>query len=126
MIRGRQLTDDIVPGIGDVEVGLVIEGQPGWLPEEGGRAEHAVDIAGSAAAGHGREHLGAEVVAPDGIVRCIGDIQPVAVDRQAARLAQRGRHQGPDDAAVDHANAIVQRVGDIHDVTFWIPCHAIG
>src|SRR5205814_4931066 len=68
VIRGRQLSNSIVSGIGDVEVGLVVEGQGRWRSEESGCAENAVAVTGISGSGHGCQRPGAEVVAPDGII----------------------------------------------------------
>src|SRR6202035_2153685 len=68
-----------------------------------------------------------KVEAPYLIVIGVGDVQPIAVDGEAARLAEWGGDEGPDDAAaVDPAHPIVEGVRDVDLLSLRIPGDAVG
>ena len=126
IVRHREFADHVVAGIGDVEVRPIVECQPGRHLEQRRSRHHAVEVAGDAGSRHDRERVAHEVEATDDIVIGIGDVKAVAIDRQAARLLQRGAHQRGNRArTVDDAHPVVERVGDVDLAAFGVPRDAI-
>ena len=91
-----------------------------------GRTDDAVDVACRPRSRDCSEPAPVEVEAPNDIVIGIGDIQPVAIDGQSARMIQRAGNQAADcPSAVDGAYPVVERVGDVEDVPFRVPGNPI-
>ena len=124
--RCRQFANGIVAGVGDVEIRLLVEGQPRRLPKKRCGTWSGVGVACTPRAGHGAQRTGLQVEAADHIVIGIGDVQPVAVHSQRAGLVEGRGNQRPDDAAtIDPSHPVVEGVGDVNELPLGVPGDAI-